>query len=311
MLAALLLCAGAASASSSADPLGTDDAGAASASGSAPFGAAAGAAGSASTPLKRVFLVPHTHDDPGWQQTIDEYYNPAPTGGTGKAPGPGDDYAKYHYGVKAIYDTVTELLSEPEGGRRRTFIVVETLFFSMWWEDTATSDAQRAAFRRLLELGQVEFVSGGWVMQDEISSNYDADIDQMTLGHKWLVDTFGLEHAPRVAWHIDPQGHVGATAARFAAMGFDAFIPNRIPNPVKSHLQNTSQLEFVWDGMASPMPAERRARSEIFTHVLDEYGYCPPNVPRNMYFWDDCPRPTPFSLALSITIILTLPPPHF
>ena len=124
-------------------------------------------------------------------------------------------------------------------------------------------------------------------MQDEIASNYDADINQMTLGHKWLVDNFGLEHAPRVAWHIDPQGHVGATAARFAAMGFDAFVPNRVPNPVKAKLLQTKQLEFVWDGMATEMPASRQAGSRIFTHVLDAYGYNPPNSPRNLYFFDD------------------------
>ncbi len=26
-----------------------------------------------SSQLVRVFVIPHTHDDPGWQQTIDEY----------------------------------------------------------------------------------------------------------------------------------------------------------------------------------------------------------------------------------------------
>jgi hypothetical protein len=48
-------------------------------------------------------------------------------------------------------------------GRARTFIVVETLFFSMWWEDPFTTDAQRAQFRKLLQSKQVEFVNGGWV----------------------------------------------------------------------------------------------------------------------------------------------------
>ena len=94
------------------------------------------------TPLVRVFVLPHTHDDPGWQQTIDEYYNPytAPD----DPAHDGIHYGKYHYGVKAIYDNVTALLSEPTpAGRNRTFIVVETLFFSMWWEDPATSNAQR------------------------------------------------------------------------------------------------------------------------------------------------------------------------
>lgn len=190
--------------------------------------------------------------------------------------------------VKAIYDNVTALLSEPTAAaRKRTFIVVETLFFSMWWEDPATTDQQRSDFKRLLATGQVEFVNGGWVMQDEISSMYDADINQMTLGHKWIVDTFGREYVPRIAWHIDPQGHVGATAARFAAMGFDAFVPNRIPAPLKNQLQQSKGLEFIWNGMAASMPVNRLAESSIFTHVLDEFGYNPPNNPRNLYFFDD------------------------
>ena len=25
----------------------------------------------------------------------------------------------------------------------------------------------------------------------------------------------------------------------------------------------------------------------MFTHILDAYGYCPPNQPRNWAFWDD------------------------
>ena len=27
------------------------------------------------TPPVRVMIVPHSHEDPGWTQTIDEYYN--------------------------------------------------------------------------------------------------------------------------------------------------------------------------------------------------------------------------------------------
>ena len=32
------------------------------------------AAGVRRSNLTRVFLVPHSHQDPGWTQTIDEYY---------------------------------------------------------------------------------------------------------------------------------------------------------------------------------------------------------------------------------------------
>ena len=41
----------------------------------------------------RVIVLPHSHEDPGWTHTINEYYH----GG----------YEYKHYGVKTIYDSVT------------------------------------------------------------------------------------------------------------------------------------------------------------------------------------------------------------
>jgi len=70
----------------------------------------------------RVMLIPHTHDDPGWTATIEEYYN----GG----------YEYKHYGVRAIYNSV---LSELLKDSRRKFIAVEIAFFSMWWTDPLTT----------------------------------------------------------------------------------------------------------------------------------------------------------------------------
>ena len=51
-----------------------------------------------------------------------------------------------HYGVKVILDGITaELTADP----RRRYIQVEVAFFSIWWEDPNTTDATRAAWRRL------------------------------------------------------------------------------------------------------------------------------------------------------------------
>jgi hypothetical protein len=56
-----------------------------------------------------------------------------------------------------------------------------------------------------------------------------ADIEQMTLGHKWINDTFGSKFLPRIGWQIDAQGNLGSQAAMMALIGFDAHVPNRIP----------------------------------------------------------------------------------
>ena len=64
--------------------------------------------------------------------------------------------------------------------------------------------------------GRLEFINGGWCMNDEASTHYNPIIDQMTVGHKFLQDTFGDCARPRAAWHIDPFGHSREQASLFA-----------------------------------------------------------------------------------------------
>ena len=49
-----------------------------------------------------------------------------------------------------------------------------------------------------------EFVNGGWCMADNASPSMDGQIDQVTLGHRYVQDVFGV--IPKYAWHIDPFG---------------------------------------------------------------------------------------------------------
>ena len=53
-------------------------------------------------------------------------------------------------------------------------------------------------------------------MNDEAATDYNAIIDQMTLGLQFVAETFGPEARPRAAWHIDPFGHSAEQAALFA-----------------------------------------------------------------------------------------------
>ncbi|CAF5038479.1 unnamed protein product, partial [Rotaria magnacalcarata] len=117
-----------------------------------------------------------------------------------------------HACVQYILDSVIQaLVQNPE----RRFIYVEIAFFWRWWnehsDDTRNTvkklvnDSQ--LFLNLLKLSRLEFISGGWCMNDEATTHYNSIIDQHSLGAEFLRDQFGECARPKIGWQIDPFGH--------------------------------------------------------------------------------------------------------
>ena len=89
-----------------------------------------------------------------------------------------------------------------------------------WWREQ-NADTQ-AATKGLIGSGQIEFVNGGWCMADNASPSTDAQIDQVTLGHRYVHDVFGV--TPKFAWAIDPFGLSASFALWFQQMNYTAWV---------------------------------------------------------------------------------------
>ena len=203
-----------------------------------------------------VFVVPHTHDDTGWQQTVDEYFVNE---------------------VKWILDSVTAALGRSRSDDdprypKRIFSYVEMAFFERWWREQTSATKNRT--RALVNMGLLEFNLAGWCMNDEAAPTYSAAIDQMTEGQQFVLREFGPGKArPRAAWHVDPFGHSAAIASLWHGMGFDVFGLNRIDWREKDRRKSTKELEFVWRGSRT-----LGKDSQIFAHVLDSHYGTPGEI---------------------------------
>ncbi|KAJ8262112.1 hypothetical protein GJAV_G00162360 [Gymnothorax javanicus] len=206
----------------------------------------------------QTFVIPHSHMDVGWVYTIQE--------------------SMHAYAVN-VYSSVTEELTK---SKNRKFIAVEQEFFRLWWHFVATN-LQKEQVHQLVKEGRLEFIIGGQVMHDEAVTDLDDEILQLTEGHGFLYETFGIR--PQFSWHVDPFGASSTTPVLFALAGFHAHLISRIDYDLKDQMQKSQGLQFVWRG--SPSLGEQQ---EIFTHVMDQYSYCTPSyLPfsnRSGFYWN-------------------------
>lgn len=198
-----------------------------------------------------VHLVPHSHDDPGWLKTADQYYS-------------GSNSSIYRASVNYIFNSVVDELRKD---RERKFTFCEISFFSRWWHEQ--DEIMKTSIREMIKSGQLGFVNGGWVMHDEASAHYVSMIDQTTMGHQFLLKE--LNYRPRVGWQIDPFGHSNTHAWLSSEVGFDALFFGRIDYQDRALRKQQRALEFVWRGSKSQSDAE------VFTGAFSDGNYAPPD----------------------------------
>ncbi|KAL9231358.1 hypothetical protein vseg_006595 [Gypsophila vaccaria] len=193
----------------------------------------------------KVVVVPHSHNDPGWKLTVDEYYSRQ---------------------SRHILDTILDSLSKDI---RRKFIWEEMSYLERWWRDS--SEGKREAFKTLVQNGQLEIVGGGWVMNDEANSHYYAIIEQITEGNMWLNETVGV--IPRNAWAIDPFGYSPTMAYLLRRMGFENMLIQRTHYELKKELALHKNLEFIWR-----QSWDAKETTDMFVHMMPFYSYDIPHT---------------------------------
>mmetsp|Transcript_24894 Transcript_24894/g.45105 ORF Transcript_24894/g.45105 Transcript_24894/m.45105 type:complete len:1133 (-) Transcript_24894:53-3451(-) len=198
-----------------------------------------------------VHLIPHTHDDTGWQVTVDQYF-----------------YRNVYY----IIDTVlARLLENPD----RKFIYVEVGFFARWWGEQP--EWKRDQMRKVVARGQMEFINGAWCMHDEAAPDYSAMIDQTTRGHQFLVKNFGKTAIPRGTWQVDPFGHSNTQAYLLGAeSGFESVFWGRTDyqdlNARKNFTGTGKGFEWIWEGSQSLGSSAQIFAGELFGSGNGGYG---------------------------------------
>eukprot|EP00730_Choanoeca_flexa_P003248 TRINITY_DN11341_c0_g1_i2.p1 TRINITY_DN11341_c0_g1~~TRINITY_DN11341_c0_g1_i2.p1 ORF type:complete len:1226 (+),score=295.66 TRINITY_DN11341_c0_g1_i2:167-3844(+) len=188
----------------------------------------------------QVVLMPHTHVDPGWIKTLEQYF---------------------HDQTQHILNVVVDYLDKAS---YRKFIWAEISFLSMWWD--RASSQHREALKRVVKSGQFEIVTGGWVMTDEASSHVYAMVDQLIEGQRWVNRTFGV--IPRTGWSIDPFGQSSTMAMINNRAGVKSMIIDRIHWRLKQFMQRNKQLVFRWR-----QHWDKTGITDMLTHVLPFYLY--------------------------------------
>ena len=189
-----------------------------------------------------IFVVPHSHCDPGWIKTFDQYFQTQ---------------------TKEIISTVVDAL---KADPRRKFIWAEISYLEWWWREQTAE--KRQDLQMLLDNGQFEIVTGSWVMPDEANSQLYALEIQMQEGHDWIRENLGAQHIPSYAWSIDPFGYSPTMAYLLAKHNFTGMVIQRVHYAVKKELARRQHLEFKWR-----QTWDASGQYDIWTHVLPFFSY--------------------------------------
>ncbi|KAL0237119.1 hypothetical protein PCE1_000516 [Barthelona sp. PCE] len=168
----------------------------------------------------KAHLIAHTHNDPGWLRSLNEYYNSE---------------------TKPILNSIVSALKKDP---KRKFNWNPAVFLEKYWNDLNAH--QKEEFRTLVQEKRFCIGGGGWVANDEATVDLQGIVTQYTNGHTWLKDTFDI--VPKSAWQIDSFGHSSFMPSVLSHMNIPFMVGNRIDFRVRDRLKELGSMEFIWEG---------------------------------------------------------------
>ncbi|CAD8157248.1 unnamed protein product [Paramecium octaurelia] len=102
--------------------------------------------------------------------------------------------------VDCLYEQIIESMQKYSDF---TYVIGEICYFKEFYE--SQNETQQNIIKEFIHQGRIEIVNGGWVQNDQASSNYQDIILQLQLGHQWVYHLFN--QSIQTAWNIDSFGH--------------------------------------------------------------------------------------------------------
>ncbi|KAI6243510.1 Alpha-mannosidase [Aphelenchoides fujianensis] len=192
-----------------------------------------------------VVVIPHSHCDPGWLKTFEEYYQEQTR--------------------EILNGMLRHLTTKPD----MKFIYAEMSFFELWWANLTAGEREKV--KALAQSGQFEVVTGGWVMTDEANAHSFAIVMELIEGHEFLRNQ--LDYRPKNHWSIDPFGLSSTLAKLIKGANLTHMAVQRVHYSVKRFLAETKQLEFRW----RQLHADEATETDIRTHMFPFYSYDAPH----------------------------------
>lgn len=168
---------------------------------------------------REYYVVPHSHNDPGWVATFSESVNWA------------DSQTE---GILEHFQTENDSF---------TFTLSDIIFFAAM--DTSVH-GELMGIKEAVAQKKINLVNCGFSMPDQSLTHYDDLINIFEYGREYCQKKFN--YLPSIGWSIDPFGHSSYISRLYAELGYSAQVMNRIPYYQKAMMKRHKQMLFNWKG---------------------------------------------------------------